>query len=210
MVTGKAVKVKICGITNAADARSALESGCDALGFVFYKKSPRYIAPRNAKSILRLLPGSVMRVGVFVNAREKTIRAIDKMCRFDMLQFHGNESVAFCNRFRKKRIIKAFRIKDARSLKGIERYRVFAYLFDTFTASKPGGTGKTFDWRLLRRLATLRRPIFLSGGLNARNVRRAIAVVKPHWVDVSSSLELSVGKKHHGRVRGFIRAAKAQ
>jgi len=208
LVTGKAVKVKICGITNAEDARSAVDSGYDALGFVFYKKSPRYVSPCNAKAIMRLLPRRVIRIGVFVKTRKKTIRTIDRMCRFDMLQFHGNESVAFCNRFGKKRIIKAFRIKDTHSFKSIEHYRVFAYLFDAFSASKPGGTGKTFDWSLIRHFTALRRPIFLSGGLNERNVRRAITAVKPQWVDVSSSVELSVGKKHHGKVKRFIRAVK--
>lgn len=208
MVKEKGTKVKICGITSAEDALGAVDSGCDALGFVFYKKSPRYITPRKARTILRLLPRKVITIGVFVNAREKTIRAIDRMCHFDMLQFHGNESVAFCSRFGKKQVIKAFKVKDARSLQGIGRYRVFAYLFDAFTPTKAGGTGNTFDWNLVRHLASLRRPIFLSGGLSERNVQSAIATVKPQWVDVSSSVELCAGKKDNAKVKRFIRMAK--
>lgn len=203
------VKAKICGITNLEDALVSIDAGCDALGFVFYKKSPRYISPERARAITRKLPKNIIKVGVFVNSREKTIKHVAKACGLDILQFHGNESPEFCGRFKGYKIIRAFRIKDALSLKNILKYRPFAYLFDTFVKSKVGGTGKIFDWRLVRHLDGIKRPIFLSGGLTERNVKEAINCVKPDWVDVSSSVEAALGKKDHRKVRNFIKAAKS-
>lgn len=132
------VKVKICGITNLEDALASIKSGCSALGFIFYKKSPRYITPLKAKDIINRLPKVIKNVGVFVNTEEKEIRRIAKLCRLDMLQFHGNESAEFCARFKNYKIIKAFRIKDKIDLKNISKYKTFAYLFDTFVKSKAG------------------------------------------------------------------------
>lgn len=205
-----ATKAKVCGITNIDDARASLEAGCDALGFVFYKKSPRYIAPEKAKEIIIQLPKNVIKVGVFVNSKEKTIKHIARVCGLDILQFHGDETPEFCARFGNYKIIKAFRVKDGLDLESILRYNPFAYLFDTFVKSKVGGTGKPFNWRLIRHLNGIKRPIFLSGGLNERNVRRAIESVRPEWVDVSSSVEIMPGKKNHQKVRDFIKAAKGE
>lgn len=205
-----ATKAKVCGITNIDDAKASVEAGCDALGFVFYKKSPRYIAPEKAKEIIIQLPKNVIKVGVFVNSKEKTIKHIARVCRLDILQFHGDETPEFCARFGNYKIIKAFRVKDGLDLESILRYNPFAYLFDTFVKSKVGGTGKPFNWRLIRHLNGIKRPIFLSGGLNERNVRRAIESVRPEWVDVSSSVEIMPGKKNHQKVRDFIKAAKGE
>ena len=202
------VKVKICGITNWEDAVASVASGCDALGFVFYKKSPRYISPKNAKKIIGLLPKNILKVGIFVNAQEKSIKNIAKTSKLDMLQFHGNESAQFCNKFKNYKIIKAFRVKDKLDFKNIKQYRVFAYLFDTFVKSKIGGTGKKFDWKLLKQLKSTKRPIFLSGGLNEKNVARAIKYLRPSWVDVSSSLESKPGKKDPKKIQRFIKAVK--
>lgn len=202
------VKVKICGITNLGDALCAVNAGCDAIGFIFYKKSPRYITPERAKEIILGLPGEVTKIGVFVNQREKTIKDIAKSCGFDILQFHGNESAEFCSRFKGRKIIKTFRVKDRIDLKEISRYRVFAYLFDTFTDAQFGGTGRKFDWKLIRHLGVLTQPVFLSGGLNEKNVAKAVVSVKPAWVDVCSSIENSPGKKDHKKVKEFIKAAK--
>ena len=205
------VKVKICGITNLKDAINAVESGCDGLGFVFYKKSPRYISPHKAKDIIKLLPPNIIRIGVFANAHEKTIKRIAKLCSLNILQFHGNESPEFCDMFKKYKIIKAFKIKNKIELGCIKRYKVFAYLFDTFVKSKIGGTGKNFNWELLsRHLEDITRPIFLSGGLTEKNVRKAIEIVKPHWVDVSSSVEIKPGQKDYSKVKDFIKAAKGK
>jgi len=201
-------KVKICGITNLEDALQSVKAGCDALGFVFYKHSPRYITPRRARSIIQQLPRSVLKIGVFVNAREHTIRKTARLCSLDVLQFHGNESPQFCRRFRNFKIVKAFRVRDRLNKQDLLRYRPFAYLLDSFSASKAGGTGRGFAWKLIRHLDGLKQPIFLSGGLSIRNVRKAIRTVRPQWVDVSTSVEARPGKKDHAKVRLFIRKAK--
>jgi len=202
------VKVKICGITNLEDALSSIEAGCDALGFVFYKKSSRYISPVQALEIIKKLPDRVVKIGIFANAKEGTIKRIAKFCKLDMLQFHGNESPSFCSRFKKYKIIKAFRIKDKLDYAKIMKYRPFAYLFDTFVPSTMGGTGEKFDWKLIRHLNHIEQPVFLSGGLTCANVRQAIRTVRPSWVDVSSSVEYVPGRKHHKKVKKFIKAVK--
>jgi len=202
------VKVKICGITNLIDALASVEAGCDALGFVFYKGSPRYIMPQKASGIIKQLPKSLIKIGVFANAREKTIKRIAKMCNLDILQFHGDESWEFCARFEDYKVIKAFRLKDKMELSKIMQYKTFAYLFDTFVKSKFGGTGKKFNWNLLAHLEDTRQPVFLSGGLNKNNVIEAIRYIQPDWVDVSSSVEARPGKKCPKKVKEFIRTVK--
>lgn len=203
------VKVKICGITNISDAIASVNSGCDALGFVFYKKSPRYITPKKASHIIRGIPKNVIKIGVFVNSREKIIKEIAKLCKLDILQFHGEESAGFCQKFKNYKIIKAFRIKDRIDWIDILRYKSFAYLFDAFAKSKIGGTGKRFNWDILRRPKNIKQPIFLSGGLNSRNVRRAVEKLHPDWLDVSSSVESHPGKKDRHKLKKFIQAAKS-
>lgn len=203
------VKAKICGITNLVDALASVNAGCEALGFVFYKKSPRYIAPEKAKEIIRHIPKEIVKIGVFVNENEKEIIRIAKLCKLDMLQFHGKETPEFCERFKDKyKVIKAFRVKRCINRKRVSRYKPFAFLFDTFASKKAGGTGKTFDWRLIRHIDDLKRPVFLSGGLTAKNVEDAIKCVKPDWVDVSSSVEKSPGIKDHKKVKEFIKATR--
>jgi phosphoribosylanthranilate isomerase len=202
------VKVKICGITNLEDALASIDAGCDALGFVFYKKSPRYIGVPAAKKIIKQLSPLAIKIGVFANAKEKTIKRIAKTCHLDMLQFHGNESPDFCQKFKGYKVIKVFRIKNKIDLPQISKYKTFAYLFDTFIKSKIGGTGKKFNWSLLKHLSPLKQPVFLSGGLTAKNVKKAIEAFRPAWVDASSSLEKYPGKKAHKKVEAFIKAAK--
>jgi phosphoribosylanthranilate isomerase len=202
------VKVKICGITNLEDARFAVSAGCDALGFVFYKKSPRYIKPEKASKIIKELPKDVKKIGVFVNAKEKTIRYIANLCGLDMLQFHGDQTPQFCQRFSNYKVIKVFRIKNKIDFKKVLEYKTPAYLFDTFVPEKIGGTGKKFNWNLLRKPDKIKRPVFLSGGLNSRNAKEAIKIVRPDWVDVSSSLELRPGKKDYKKIVEFIRVVK--
>ncbi|MEK6714780.1 MAG: phosphoribosylanthranilate isomerase [Candidatus Omnitrophota bacterium] len=201
-------KVKICGITNLADARASINAGCDALGFVFFRKSPRYIKPAKAKAIIKNLPKNILKIGVFVNSKEKTIKRIAKFCGLDILQFHGNESTEFCRRFISYKVIKAIRVKDKVDLKYILKYNPFAYLFDAFMESKPGGTGKKFDWRFIGHLDGIKKPVFLSGGLSADNVKKAIEIVNPDWVDVSSSVEVGPGKKDQRKLLEFVRKVK--
>jgi phosphoribosylanthranilate isomerase len=201
-------KVKICGITNLEDALSSIKAGCDALGFAFFKKSPRYIEPEHVREIVAKLPADIIKIGVFVDAREKDIRNISKMCKLDMLQFHGRETPDFCKRFKGCKIIKAFRVKDEVDPRRISKYKAFAYLFDTYVKSKAGGTGKRFDWKLIRHIGKLNRPVFLSGGLTAGNVESAIKIACPDWVDVCSYVESKPGKKDHKKIKKFIAAAK--
>lgn len=202
------VKVKICGITNESDAQAAVEAGVDALGFVFYPQSPRYVTPDRAASIIKSLPRKTIVVGVFVNARVKTVVEIAKHCHLDMVQLHGEESAEFCEELKNFKLIKAFRVKGDIDWPGILQYRTCAYLFDKHRLGKKGGTGLCFDWGLLRDRLAVNQMIFLSGGLNAGNLKRAIQTVRPDWVDVSSGVESSPGKKDTGKVKQFIRLAR--
>lgn len=199
------VKVKICGITNLEDALAALFSGADAIGFVFYGLSPRYIDPRKAANIARILPKKIKRVGVFVNEEAAKVKKIAKLCNLDMLQFHGQESPGYCRKFKGYKVIKAFRINDKDDLEGVSRYKTFAYLFDSFSRTKLGGTGKKFNWKILTQTARMEPVIFLSGGLAIGNVKQAIKLLRPDWVDVSTSLESKPGKKDHQKIQEFMK-----
>ncbi len=187
-------RVKICGITNLKDASLASRLGADALGFVFYKKSPRYITPSKAKKIIKSIPNSVCGVGVFVDEKEGSVKKIAKYCGLQTLQFHGAEPPDYCKKFKGYKIIKAFSIKDKASFNDVAKFKVDAYLFDAFVKNKFGGTGKTFQWNLLRSLKT-KIPIILSGGLNPKNIEKAIKTVSPYALDLSSGVEISPGKK---------------
>jgi phosphoribosylanthranilate isomerase len=200
-------KVKICGITNLADAQVAVEAGADAIGFIFYEKSPRYIKIQQAAEISKQLPPFVMRVGVFVNAPEEfVLRAISE-AGLTMLQFHGDETPEFCVQFGLMNM-KAFPMRNEGSLEKISSYQTDAYLLDAYMETVRGGTGKTFNWDLAVEAQKFGKPIFLSGGLTPENVADAIKKVKPFAVDVSSGVEISPGKKDHAKVRAFIEAAK--
>jgi phosphoribosylanthranilate isomerase len=202
------MRVKICGITDIEDAKAAADAGADALGFVFYKESRRFVTPNQAAKIIAQIPGNILRAGVFVDPSEKEVRWAKERCRLDLLQFHGDEDPEFCDKFEESKVIKAFRIRKMRDVRGVSRYDTYAYLFDTYIKGKPGGTGEKFDWKLVQDFDRGKHEVFLSGGLNAGNVRQAIEIVKPDWVDASSSLESEPGKKNHKKVAEFIKAAK--
>ncbi|MFA5515135.1 MAG: phosphoribosylanthranilate isomerase [Desulfuromonadales bacterium] len=200
------VKVKICGITNNEDAQHATASGADALGFVFYGKSPRNINPAAARSIIDGLPPFVTTVGLFVNEDPARIREIADFCGLDVLQLHGDENPAACA-FPPLRVVKAMRIKDAESLADHERFTVSALLLDAWVAGSYGGTGETFNWQLAAAVAR-QRPVILAGGLTPANIAEAVRAVRPYGVDVSSGVELTHGKKDPEKVAGFIHNAK--
>ncbi len=200
------VRVKVCGTTCLKDALLAVECGADAIGFIFYKKSPRYVTATTAKAICAKLPPFVNRVGVFVNETAETINRIAGRCGLDAVQLHGDESPAFCKKI-KCRVIKAVRVKDAASLKEMSRYEVDAFLLDAYKEDQWGGTGRVFDWELAVR-AKKRGPVILAGGLNARNVKAAIRKVQPFGVDVSSGVEQSPGKKDPKKVKAFLKAVR--
>jgi phosphoribosylanthranilate isomerase len=200
-------RVKICGITNPADAQVAVEAGADALGFIFYDRSPRFIPVKNAVEISRALPPYTLRVGVFVNPSEELVqRAIDE-CGLNLLQFHGDEPPEFCTQFGLMSM-KAFRIRDAGSLRELSKYQTDAWLLDAYASDTLGGTGEKFNWDLAVEAQKPGKPVFLAGGLTPENVAEAIQQVRPFGVDVSSGVESSPGKKDHAKVRAFINVAK--
>lgn len=198
-------RVKICGITNTDDALQAAACGADALGFVFFKKSPRCINPEQAREIIMQLPPLVTTVGLFVNEDPQMILDIAESCHLDRVQLHGDERPQDCL-LPPLRVIKALRVKDAESLARADEYPV-DLLLDAWSDQVYGGSGHSFDWQLARDLAA-RRPIILAGGLRPDNVAEAVAKVKPYAVDVSSGVELSPGRKDHGKVAEFIRRAR--
>lgn len=197
------MKIKICGITNRDDALAAVEAGADALGFVFYEKSPRFVKVAAAANICAALPPFVAKVGVFVNELEYEIEKALVECGLDTLQFHGDEPPGFCQKFPAK-TIKAFRMKDATVLSAMEEYDVDAWLLDGFVAHARGGAGATFNWKWALDAKKHGKPIILSGGLTPDNVAEAVAKVQPFAVDVSSGVEASAGKKDHEKLRKFI------
>ena len=202
------VKVKICGITNEADGLAAAQAGADAVGFVFYEASPRAVSIQAAAAISRALPPFILKVGVFVDAPADTVLRAARECGLGLLQFHGEETPAYCLQFGLMSM-KAFRIRDAGSLERLAEYPTQAWLLDACVPNKPGGSGESFDWDLALAAQQFGRPIFLAGGLTPENVADAVRRVRPYGVDVSSGVEASPGRKDLAKVREFIRAAKA-
>ena len=200
------IRVKICGITNLEDAQCAVAAGADALGFVFYEKSPRYVSPEKVGQIVSELPPFVTTVGLFVNAAPDIIRQTMQMAGLRIIQLHGDEAPEDC-RLNPYPVIKAVRVKGADSLAGIENYHVSALLLDAWNDQQYGGSGESFDWQLARKL-TGRLPVILAGGLNPDNVAEAIRVVNPYAVDVSSGVETSPGRKDHNKIRKFIQQVR--
>lgn len=203
------VRIKICGITNVEDARAAVAAGADALGFMFYERSPRCVSPHAAAAIVRALPPSVARVGVFVNAGEAEVRRVAVESGVDTLQFHGEETPEFCRRFAPLKVWKAFRIQGAESLAALRDYDTDAWLLDSFVPGQLGGTGAMFNWELAVEAKKFGRPIILAGGLTPANVAEAVRQVRPFAVDVSSGVESALGRKDPQKLRDFIAAAKA-
>jgi phosphoribosylanthranilate isomerase len=201
-------RVKICGITNLADAHAAIEAGADALGFNFYEKSPRHLTVSAAADISRQLPAFVLRVGVFVNAPEALVLRAMADSRLGFLQFHGDETPEYCTQFGLMSM-KAFRIRDAASLQELPKFQTDAWLLDAFSPEARGGTGEKFNWELAIEAQKLGKPVFLAGGLTPENVAEAVRKVRPFGVDVASGVESSPGKKDHQKVRDFIAAVRS-
>jgi phosphoribosylanthranilate isomerase len=202
------VKVKICGITSVADSLAAAEAGADMIGLMFYDGSPRHISMTLAAEIARAVPPFVVKVGVFVNPSEELVRHAVGECGLSLLQFHGDEPSEFCTQFGVMSM-KAFRIRDADSLKELPKFKTDAWLLDAYLPEVRGGTGGTFNWDLAIAAKKLGKPIFLAGGLTPENVGKAVRKVQPYAVDVSSGVESSPGKKDHPKVRAFIQAVRS-
>jgi phosphoribosylanthranilate isomerase len=195
----------VCGITNQEDALKAVYYGAWAIGFIFYKKSARYVSPSKARKIVEALPPFITPVGVFVNQSEKAVKEICRFTRIHTIQFHGDERPVYCKHFQGFSLIKAFRISTFIDFQRISKYKVDAYLFDTYSEESQGGTGQTFDWALLNK-CKFEKPFILAGGLNAANIAEALTAVSPYAVDVSSGVEKAPGIKSPPRIRSFFQA----
>ena len=197
------VRIKFCGITNLEDALDADYLGVDALGFVFYKPSPRYISPLVAAQIIEKLSPFVSAVGLFVNATSQEVSEISELTKIDLLQYHGDESPEYCESSLKP-WIKALRVGgDENLIQEVLRFRnAKAILFDSYDVERRGGTGTSFDWSLLPDQVTC--PIILAGGLNSKNVVGAIRHVKPSCVDVSGGIEATKGIKDREKMKDFV------
>jgi phosphoribosylanthranilate isomerase len=195
--------VKICGMGRVDDALAAARAGAHAIGLVFYKPSPRYVTPEQARDIIRALPPFVTPVGLFVDATEEEVRKTIAVAPVALLQFHGAEKAAFCRKFGLP-YIKAIRVQPGTDLLQYARdfHDAKALLLDAFVAGTHGGTGQSFDWSLVPRDFPL--PVILSGGLNPANVAGAIRQMRPWAVDVSSGVETAPGIKDAERIAAFI------
>ena len=202
-----AVRVKICGITRVEDALAAAAAGADAIGLVFYAKSPRAVDIEQARVILAALPPFVTTVGLFVDAERSELERILASVPLDLLQFHGDESVQQCEAFGRP-YIKALRVKAGDDIAAqVARYpSAQGILLDAYVEGVPGGTGEAFDWSLIPQ--TLSKPLILAGGLRPDNVAEAVSRVRPYAVDVSGGVEASKGVKDVEKVGAFIRAAR--
>ncbi|MCU0608225.1 MAG: phosphoribosylanthranilate isomerase [Chitinispirillaceae bacterium] len=202
------VRIKICGITRYEDAKMAAGLGADALGFIFSKKSPRYIAPEEASLIIRQLPPFISRVGVFVDEEIDTVIAIARLTGIDTIQLHGTESPRYCSKLPLP-VIKAFSIAADTDLCLLEQYHTAGLLLDTWDSGRRGGTGKTFDWTIARTACTKFGRVILSGGLNPANLAEALTTVVPYGVDLNSGVEIRPGIKNPRKVRDAIQLVRA-
>ncbi len=203
------VRIKICGITNLDDAWAAIDAGADALGFIMHKASPRYVTLSAMGKIIGRMPPFLAKVGVFVNAPPKLAASAVEDYGLDTLQFHGDETPAYCRQFAPVAVLKAFRVQGPETLKTLGRYRTSAWLLDSYVPGKQGGAGATFNWDLAREAKQLGRPIVLAGGLTVGNVAEAIRHTRPFGVDVSSGVESSPGRKDRRLLVEFIRQARS-
>ncbi|MFA6180366.1 MAG: phosphoribosylanthranilate isomerase [Candidatus Methylopumilus sp.] len=197
-------RVKICGITRVEDALAAVEHGADAIGLVFYDKSPRNVNPQQAAEIVAALPVFITTVALFVDAEPEFVSSILSAVRLDLLQFHGDETPAQCRQYAMP-YMKAIRVKTDTNLLqyALDYSDAKALLLDTYTEGVAGGTGQVFDWKLIPK--NMSHPIVLAGGLNADNVGSAIQQVRPFAVDVSGGVELTKGIKDAAKIAAFMR-----
>jgi phosphoribosylanthranilate isomerase len=200
-------RVKICGVTNVADALAVAEAGADMIGLNFYGQSPRHITHEKSAEISRALPPFVQRVGVFVNPAEELVMRAIAESGLNMLQFHGDEPSDFCTQFGLMSM-KAIRVRDEASLQALADFQTDAFLLDAHSPGGRGGTGEKFNWELAVEAQKFGKPIFLAGGLTPENVGEAVRKVRPFAVDVSSGVESAPGKKDAAKVRAFIQSVR--
>ncbi|MCW8931105.1 MAG: phosphoribosylanthranilate isomerase [Gammaproteobacteria bacterium] len=200
------IQIKICGITTPEDAKMAYDSGANAIGLVFYPPSPRHVSIEQARDITNCLPPFTTSVALFVNATREEIEQVLDIVPIDLIQFHGDETEAFCSSF-KRPYIKAIRMKEGLDLHVLQHEYSSArgLLLDTYKKGVPGGTGETFNWDKVPH--DLEVPVILAGGLVAENVRRAINIARPYAVDVSGGVEASKGRKDKQKIIQFVNNA---
>jgi phosphoribosylanthranilate isomerase len=202
------VRIKICGITTWEDARVAAGLGVDALGFIFHRASPRYIAPEAAADIIRRLPPFVSKVGVFVDEEPTAVGEVVERTGIDTLQLHGSESPEYCRRFRIA-VIKAFRVAAGGELPRFGEYPVSGFLLDTWDESTAGGTGRTFDWSIAAEACRRQPNIILAGGLGPSNIQEALDAVHPFGVDVNSGVEVKPGIKNPRKMHDVVKIVRS-
>jgi len=200
-------RVKICGITQISDAIAAVNAGADALGFVFYEPSPRCVSTDKVKEIINAIPPFINKVALFVNANSDYISSVLEQVNIDTIQFHGDETEAFCRSFNMP-YIKAIRVQETTDIQKVsnEFSSASGLLVDAYDSSQYGGTGKSFNWDLLPSTCSL--PLILAGGLKADNICQAIQTTNVYAVDVSSGVEESKGVKDHALIKQFMHEVK--
>jgi phosphoribosylanthranilate isomerase len=202
------MEIKICGITDLEDAICVGKSGADAIGFIFYCKSPRYIAPETARDIIKNLPQDLCKVGVFVNHDPRDVKDIFSLCGLTMIQLHGDESPEYCRQFPADTLIKAISFRTQKTLRGLQDFPVRAILWDASEPGYYGGTGKTSDWDIAVKVKKT-HDLILAGGLNVLNINEAVMTVSPHAVDVNSGVEISPGIKDPVKIHSIIETIRA-
>ncbi len=200
-------RIKICGITRTEDAKTAAHLGVDALGFIFVKKSPRFIEVQAAAEIIRALPSFVNRVGVFIDEPIENIVEICRIAMIDTVQLHGSESPEFCAQVPFP-VIKAISVRDDTEISLIDSYTTSAILLDTWSSGTSGGTGRTFDWRIAQKATLRNEHIILAGGLGPSNVEDALQAVQPYGVDINSGVEIKPGIKNPHKMRDVVRIVR--
>jgi phosphoribosylanthranilate isomerase len=202
--------IKICGITNLDDALAAVDAGADALGFNFYKPSPRYVTPQTAREIIAQLPNEILTVGVFVNEPSpQSVADIADEANVSAIQLHGDESPAYCDALKPRYVIKALAASSDFDPARAAEYGVEAILLDTKDDNLRGGTGRVFDWSIAKSVRHTVPKLFLAGGLSLQNIEHALATVDPYGVDACSALEETPGKKSHERLRAFVKTIRS-
>ena len=198
---GAVMQVKICGITNVQDAFQCCELGANALGFIFYEKSERYIGYKQAAEIIKQLPPFVLKVGIFVNSAVNEVNDTVSSIGLNAVQLHGNETPEYIKQIR-HHAIKGFRVSNDFDFSDLEKYKNCSFLLDTYSPNNMGGTGNTFDWSIIP--LKFRDTIILAGGISAENVEYIFRNIKPVAIDLSSSLEISPGRKDSKKLNEFF------
>jgi len=206
-------RIKLCGLTRVKDVEFGFSQGLDALGFIFYEKSPRNVLPDFVKDIVAKVPPFVDCVGVFVDRDRAEVEEIVEYCGLSHAQLHGKENHKYCERVQRFaspcHVLKAFRVSESTKNSDFSPYDdvVHGFLLDTYQKGNAGGTGETFDWNIIKQL-DLQRPMILAGGLSPQNIENAIKVVQPFGVDVNSGVEVEPGIKDHAKIVDFVQKVR--